>query len=227
MHHFHHCLQPTSHHCLLTMQWPQSLVRQTRLMVKKIPKTPQLCFERKDDRCGVPETFDHSGISVQMKDRRWEARQYRKALLYLQSEHVYSIHSSSWSTPRLRELIKITISRLQKCFVNYSTNGNRDFPSCISHLLTSQVWSELPDLNNKNFWPLHWVGNIVLSLFSNSALSIIFHAYGMYEHFPRGDEDRNNEQSKRNKQLIIYCSVIYQCHWSGDVFISSRWEKVL
>lgn len=177
MHHFHHCLQPTSYHCLLTMQ---SLVRKTRLMAKSFPKTLQLCF-----CCGVPETFDHSGISVQMKDRRWEARRYKKALLYHQSEHVYSIHSSSWSTARLRELIKITISRLQKCFVNYSTNGNRDFPSCISHLLTSQERSELTDLNNKNFWPLHWVGNIVLSLFSNSALSVIFHAYGMYEHFPQ------------------------------------------
>lgn len=67
MHYFHHCLQPTSYHCLVTMQWPQSLVRQIRLMAKSFPKAPQLCFERIAERCGVPETLIIAGYLFKWK----------------------------------------------------------------------------------------------------------------------------------------------------------------
>lgn len=157
-----------------------------------------------------------------------EARRYKGSRAILKSFALSSKWTClfyTWSTPAQRNWLKRTLADMKNALLIIAQHGNKDFLSCISHLLTSQGWSEFPDLNNKYFWPLHWVRNIVLSLFK-----IIHHWLLSFMHmwcmniFPREDEDRNNEQSPRNMQLIIYCSVIYQCHWSGDVFISSRWK---
>lgn len=179
------------------MQWPQNLVQWTRLM-PKIQKGLQFSKNTSVMFWEGSWTLWYLRLLICSNERQGKgSRRCWKALLYHQSKQVYSIYLSSWLTPCPRELIKICISRHQKCFVNYSINGKIYFLLCISHCLTSQRWSKLPVLNHKFFWPLNWAGNIVLSLFIEFQHCLLtFMHMGCMNIFPRGDVDRNNEQCK-------------------------------